>query len=99
MNNTDSAHGRGDRYLRRTDAAAYVTDRYAFPCSRQWLAKLAVVGGGPVFRKAGRYPSAFGNRSEVSGGNAPSRPDRDVPSLHRNVMACSSMKGAINGQT
>jgi hypothetical protein len=26
------------------------------PCSRQWLAKLAVIGGGPVFHKAGRYP-------------------------------------------
>ena len=38
------------------EAAAYVTDRYGFPCSRQWLAKLAVIGGGPVFRKAGRYP-------------------------------------------
>jgi hypothetical protein len=46
----------GKRFLRRADAAAYVTDRYGFPCSRQWLAKLAVVGGGPVFRKAGRYP-------------------------------------------
>jgi hypothetical protein len=47
---------RGRRFLRRADAAIYVTDRYGFPCSRQWLAKLAVVGGGPVFRKAGRYP-------------------------------------------
>ena len=56
MSNTGSAHAQGDRYLRRTDAAAYVADRYGFPCSRQWLAKLAVVGGGPVFRKAGRYP-------------------------------------------
>ena len=44
------------RFLRRTEAASYVTDHYGFPCSRQWLAKLAVVGGGPVFRKAGRYP-------------------------------------------
>jgi hypothetical protein len=56
MGNTDEARSRGERYLRRADAAAYVTDRYGFPCSRQWLAKLAVVGGGPVFRKAGRYP-------------------------------------------
>jgi hypothetical protein len=47
---------RGRHFLRRADAAIYVTDRYGFPCSRQWLAKLAVVGGGPVFRKAGRYP-------------------------------------------
>ena len=44
------------RFLRRTDAAAYVTRTYGFPCSRQWLAKLAVLGGGPVFHKAGRYP-------------------------------------------
>jgi hypothetical protein len=43
-------------FLRRSDAANYITERYGFPCSRQWLAKLAVIGGGPVFRKAGRYP-------------------------------------------
>ena len=45
-----------NRFLRRADAAAYVCNRYGFPCSRQWLAKLAVIGGGPVFRKAGRFP-------------------------------------------
>ena len=49
-----ATHGR--HFLRRSDAATYITDRYGFPCSRQWLAKLAVIGGGPVFRKAGRYP-------------------------------------------
>jgi hypothetical protein len=47
---------RGKRFLRRSEAAKYVAHRYGFPCSRQWLAKLAVIGGGPVFRKAGRYP-------------------------------------------
>lgn len=44
------------RYLRRVDAARYVFETYGFPCARSWLAKLAVVGGGPVFRKAGRIP-------------------------------------------
>jgi hypothetical protein len=44
------------RYLRRVDAARYVESSYGFPCSPRWLAKLAVVGGGPVFRKAGRMP-------------------------------------------
>jgi len=44
------------RFLRRGDAARYVTETYGFPCARSWLAKLAVVGGGPVFRKAGRTP-------------------------------------------
>lgn len=44
------------RYLRRSDAATYIRAAYGFPCSRQWLAKLAVIGGGPIYRKAGRYP-------------------------------------------
>ena len=44
------------QFLRRADAATYVNERYGFPCSRQWLAKLAVIGGGPLFRKAGRFP-------------------------------------------
>lgn len=43
-------------YLRRDLAAAYVQSTYGFPCSRQWLARLAVVGGGPAFRKASRFP-------------------------------------------
>ena len=46
----------GQRYLGRAEAAQYVRSRYGFPCSRQWLAKLAVLGGGPIFRKAGRNP-------------------------------------------
>jgi len=53
---TTTAANRTRRFLRRAEAAAYVTEHYGFPCSRQWLAKLAVTGGGPVFRKAGRYP-------------------------------------------
>lgn len=44
------------RLLRRRDAAAYVRETWSFPCCPAWLAKLAVVGGGPLFRKAGRFP-------------------------------------------
>jgi hypothetical protein len=43
-------------YLRRDQAAAHIQNTYGFPCSRQWLAKLAVTGGGPAFRKASRFP-------------------------------------------
>ena len=43
-------------YLRRDQAAAYIQNTYGFPCSRQWLAKLATTGGGPAFRKASRFP-------------------------------------------
>ena len=44
------------RYLRREQAALYVRREWGMPCSGRWLAKLAVTGGGPVFRKAGRFP-------------------------------------------
>ena len=44
------------RLLRRVEAARYIEDRWGYPCSPLTLAKLAVIGGGPPFRKAGRYP-------------------------------------------
>jgi len=43
-------------YLRRDDAARHVREKWGLPCSPKWLAKLAVVGGGPLYRKAGRTP-------------------------------------------
>jgi hypothetical protein len=42
--------------LRRDQAAEYIRSNFGFPCTRSWLAKLAVVGGGPAFRKASRFP-------------------------------------------
>ncbi len=44
------------RYLRRANAAHYVRETWGMPCSAKWLAKLAVTGGGPIYRKAGRFP-------------------------------------------
>lgn len=44
------------RYFRRAAAAYYVCETWGMPCSAKWLAKLAVVGGGPIYRKAGRFP-------------------------------------------
>jgi hypothetical protein len=43
-------------YLRRDKAAQHVRETWGLPCSTRWLAKLAVAGGGPIFRKAGRTP-------------------------------------------
>ena len=45
-----------ERLFRRTEAADFVTESFGIPCSPKTLAKLAVLGGGPVFRKAGRFP-------------------------------------------
>jgi hypothetical protein len=43
-------------YLRRVAAAQYVQERYGLRCSKQTLAKLATMGGGPIFHSAGRTP-------------------------------------------
>jgi hypothetical protein len=51
-NNTNAA----PQFLRRGDAAHYVERRWGIRCAKQTLAKLAVVGGGPPFRKAGITP-------------------------------------------
>lgn len=61
------------RFLRRTEAATHVREKWGIPCATAWLAKLATVGGGPVFRKAGRFPIYAINdlddwaRSRISG--------------------------------
>lgn len=42
-------------YLRRNKAAEYLQDHYG-AYTTETLAKLAVVGGGPRFRRLGRFP-------------------------------------------
>jgi hypothetical protein len=43
-------------YLRRADAACYIREAHGIPCAPTTLAKYAVLGGGPAFRKAGKFP-------------------------------------------
>lgn len=43
-------------YLRRKAAAEYMRVRWGIPCSEKTLAKLACLGGGPVYRLCGRTP-------------------------------------------
>lgn len=42
-------------YLRRSEAARYLQERYG-AYTAETLAKLACVGGGPLYRKMGPYP-------------------------------------------
>lgn len=57
MTSEDKAAVAGERLLRRTEAAKYVTNTYGIPCSAQTLAKLACLrSDGPPFRHAGRFP-------------------------------------------
>ena len=51
-----SSTSAGARFLRRKQAADYISRSWGIPLSPRTLAKLAVVGGGPPFRKAGRFP-------------------------------------------
>jgi hypothetical protein len=43
------------RSLTRREASEYLIANW-FPVSRNTLAKLATIGGGPIFSKAGRVP-------------------------------------------
>jgi hypothetical protein len=43
-------------YLRRRAAAEYLREKWGIPCSEKTLAKLACIGGGPVYRLWGRIP-------------------------------------------
>ncbi len=45
-----------ERRVRRKEAARYLTEVWGIPTSPNTLAKLAVTGGGPSYRKAGRIP-------------------------------------------
>jgi len=42
--------------MRRADAARYIREAHGIPCAPATLAKYACVGGGPAFRKAGKFP-------------------------------------------
>jgi hypothetical protein len=43
----------GRRKLNRAEASAYLRDRHGLKCQPATLAKLATIGGGPVFCKQG----------------------------------------------
>ncbi|MEC9344638.1 MAG: hypothetical protein VYB54_00320 [Pseudomonadota bacterium] len=45
-----------NRPLRRTEASAYLLETHGIERKPSTLAKFAVVGGGPRFRRAGRIP-------------------------------------------
>src|ERR1700728_2684131 len=44
------------RFLRRKAASTYLQKTYGLDRAPSTLAKLAVIGGGPIFRRAGRVP-------------------------------------------
>ena len=44
------------KFLRRRQAARYLSDDWGLPTAASTLAKKAVVGGGPAFHSAGRIP-------------------------------------------
>ena len=43
-------------YLRRRAAAEYLREKRGIPTSEKTLAKLACIGGGPLYRLFGRIP-------------------------------------------
>jgi hypothetical protein len=55
-NDGDKIDMENHRPLRRTEASAYLLERHGISRTPATLAKLAVTGGGPSFRKANRIP-------------------------------------------
>jgi hypothetical protein len=47
---------RSHRFLRRNAASEYLDAAWGVRRAPSTLAKLAVIGGGPIFRRAGRVP-------------------------------------------
>jgi hypothetical protein len=47
---------RTQRLLRRKAASDYLRETHGLERASSTLAKLAVIGGGPIFRRAGRIP-------------------------------------------
>ena len=76
-------------YLRRDKAAQHVRDTWGLPCSPRWLAKLAVMGGGPIFRKAGRIPITR-HRIWTPGRNPASERRRNLHRTDRKGARCGS---------
>jgi hypothetical protein len=54
MNVSQSAHAA--RYMRRGAASGYLSNVWGIDRAPSTLAKLACIGGGPKFSKAGRIP-------------------------------------------
>jgi hypothetical protein len=44
------------KLLRRKEASKYLKETWGLDRAPSTLAKLAVIGGGPIFRRAGRFP-------------------------------------------
>jgi len=44
------------RLLRRKAASEYLHEAHGWNCAHSTLAKYAVIGGGPAFRRIGRFP-------------------------------------------
>jgi hypothetical protein len=69
------------RYLRRADAARYIRETYGIPCVGPTLAKYACIGGGPAFRKAGKFPIYAREDLDHWASNRLSKPVRSTTEL------------------
>jgi hypothetical protein len=82
------------RFLRRKAASEYLEQTWGVTRAPSTLAKLAVVGGGPIFRRAGRVPLySTGDldgwaRSLISG---PMRSTSDDASPKANMADCQQV--------
>jgi hypothetical protein len=68
-------------HMRRADAARYIRETYGIPCVATTLAKYACIGGGPIFRKAGKFPIYSRDELDVWANQRLGKPVRSTSEL------------------
>jgi hypothetical protein len=81
------------RLLRRKTASEYLLETHGLDRAPSTLAKLAVIGGGPIFRRIGRVPLYATDDLDkwvASKLSAPMRSTSDLASSKAEVTTCST---------
>ena len=83
-------------YLRRSEAAAYLQERYG-AYTTETLAKFSCVGGGPRFRKLGPYPVYTAADLDIWAESRMSRAVRSTSELAKKTEATTSIAAVSGG--
>ena len=86
--------------LRRKDAAKYLQDVHGQKYSPKTLAKLAVVGGGPAYRKAGKFPLYEPDDLDewaLAKLSPKVRSSSEIRASERRTVALDAKRGAVDG--
>lgn len=79
--------------MSRAEAVRYIREMHGIPCAPTTLAKYACVGGGPAFRKAGKFPIYAREDLDAWASGRLSKPVRSTSELCQLVTALDKQHG------